>query len=209
MRMSSDEYAAFVDSLSPRSPIWGDLLRAWLVGGVICTLGQALTDLYTACGAAVETASAWCSITLVFLGALLTGLGVYDDLARFELGQIGGLAVETAEIAPRELLGQNVEKHGVLIVGDGLVDAAVFVSLRGEDMPLPAGDERAHAVSGAQRKDLLLQNIIVLKPVFLARGVEDPVADIDEIQQPPELLVGELNVHPAPAPEHPPERPRS
>ena len=83
MRMSSDEYAAFVDSLSPRSPIWGDLLRAGLVGGVICTLGQALTDLYTACGAAAETAAAWCSITLVFLGALLTGLGVYDDLARF------------------------------------------------------------------------------------------------------------------------------
>ena len=52
MRMSSDEYAAFVDSLSPRSPIWGDLLRAGLVGGAICTLGQALTDLYTACGAA-------------------------------------------------------------------------------------------------------------------------------------------------------------
>ena len=83
MRMSSDEYAAFVDSLSPRSPIWCDLLRAGLVGGVICTLGQALTDLYTVCGAAAETAAAWCSITLVFLGALLTGLGVYDDLARF------------------------------------------------------------------------------------------------------------------------------
>ena len=82
MRMSSDEYAAFVDSLSPRSPIWGDLLRAGLVGGAICTLGQALTDLYTACGAAAETAAAWCSITLVFLGALLTGLGVYDRIGR-------------------------------------------------------------------------------------------------------------------------------
>ena len=35
MRMSSDEYAAFVNSLSPRSPIWGDLLRAGLVGGAI------------------------------------------------------------------------------------------------------------------------------------------------------------------------------
>ena len=83
MRMSSDEYAAFVDSLSPRSPIWGDLLRAGVVGGVICTLGQALTDLYTACGAAAETASAWCSITLVFLGALLTGLGVYDKIGKY------------------------------------------------------------------------------------------------------------------------------
>ena len=41
MRMSSDEYAAFVNSLSPRSPIWGDLLRAGLVGGVICTVNFA------------------------------------------------------------------------------------------------------------------------------------------------------------------------
>ena len=83
MRMSSDEYAAFVDSLSPRSPIWGDLLRAGLVGGAICVVGQALVNLYEHWGASAATASTWCSITLVFLGALLTGLGVYDDLARF------------------------------------------------------------------------------------------------------------------------------
>lgn len=46
MRMSNEEYAAFVDSLSPRSPIWGDLLRAGLVGGAICVVGQALVNLY-------------------------------------------------------------------------------------------------------------------------------------------------------------------
>ena len=63
-------------------------------------------------------------------------------------------------------------------------------------MPLPAGNERVHAVFGAQRKELFLQNIVILKPVFLACGVEDPVADVDEIQQPPELLVGEFYVHP-------------
>ena len=83
MRMSNEEYAAFVDSLSPRSPIWGDLLRAGLVGGAICVVGQALVNLYEYWGASATVAAAWCSITLVFLGALLTGLGVYDDLARF------------------------------------------------------------------------------------------------------------------------------
>ena len=83
MRMSNEEYAAFVDSLSPRSPIWGDLLRAGLVGGAICVVGQALVNLYEYWGASATVAATWCSITLVFLGALLTGLGVYDDLARF------------------------------------------------------------------------------------------------------------------------------
>ena len=73
MRMSSDEYAAFVDSLSPHSPIWGDLLRAGLVGGAICVVGQALVNLYEHWGASTATAATWCSITLVFLGALLTG----------------------------------------------------------------------------------------------------------------------------------------
>ena len=73
MRMSNEEYAAFVDSLSPRSPIWGDLLRAGLVGGAICVVGQALVNLYEPWGASAATAATWCSITLVFLGALLTG----------------------------------------------------------------------------------------------------------------------------------------
>ena len=60
-----------------------DLLRAGLVGGAICVVGQALVNLYEHWGASAATAATWCSITLVFLGALLTGLGVYDDLARF------------------------------------------------------------------------------------------------------------------------------
>ena len=73
MRMSNEEYAAFVDSLSPRSPIWGDLLRAGLVGGAICVVGQALVNLYEYWGASATVAATWCSITLVFLGALLLG----------------------------------------------------------------------------------------------------------------------------------------
>ena len=83
MRMSNEEYAAFVDSLSPRSPIWGDLLRAGLVGGAICVVGQALVNLYEHWGASATAAATWCSITLVFLGALLTGLDIYPRIAKF------------------------------------------------------------------------------------------------------------------------------
>ena len=72
-----------MDRHSPRSPVRGNLLHAFLVGGLICALGQLLIGVYTALGLDAEKASAACSLTLVFLGTLLTGLGVYDDIAKF------------------------------------------------------------------------------------------------------------------------------
>ena len=81
--MNNEEYAQYVKKLSPPSPLWPDLLRAFLIGGLICAIGQGLTNLYLYWGATEQTAATWCSITLVFLGALLTGLGLYDDIARF------------------------------------------------------------------------------------------------------------------------------
>ena len=84
MRMSSDEYAAFVDSLSPRSPIWGDLLCAGLVGGVICTIGQLVINYCTVYQQMeFKVASGLASVVIVILAGLLTGLGVYDEIGRF------------------------------------------------------------------------------------------------------------------------------
>ena len=83
MNMSNAEYAALVKQLSPKSKLWPDVARAFLVGGLICVLGQALVTLYSHWGANTDDAAAWCSITLIFLGALLTGLGWYDDIAKF------------------------------------------------------------------------------------------------------------------------------
>lgn len=83
MKMTNDEYKNYTDRHSPRSKAGRNMLRAFLVGGAICLVGQALTDLFMALGNEQEVAGAACSISLVFLGALLTGLGIYDNLAKF------------------------------------------------------------------------------------------------------------------------------
>lgn len=81
--MTNKQYAEFVKKKSPPSPIWGDLLRAFLIGGAICALGQVITELWVMSGLSRADAGTACSMTLVFLGALCTGLGVYDDVAKF------------------------------------------------------------------------------------------------------------------------------
>ena len=83
MNMTPEQYNAYVRRMSPRSKLGRDMLRAFFVGGAICLLGQALLELYAYLGAPEEDAAAWCSITIIFLSALATGLGVYDELARF------------------------------------------------------------------------------------------------------------------------------
>ena len=82
MDLSREEYAALVKRRMPRSPLWKDLIKAFVIGGGICCVGQALLDLYGALGADEDAAASWECVTMVFLGALLTGLGVYDRIAK-------------------------------------------------------------------------------------------------------------------------------
>lgn len=83
MNMTNDEYKKYAELHAPRSPMTGNLIRAFLVGGAICALGQLITALWGLAGLSERDAATACSITLVFLGALLTGIGIYDDIARF------------------------------------------------------------------------------------------------------------------------------
>lgn len=83
MRMTNKEYQTYVDSISPKSPMGKNLLNAFWVGGLICCLGQLLLSGYTALGLEKDLAGTATSISLVFLSALLTGLAVYDDIAKF------------------------------------------------------------------------------------------------------------------------------
>ena len=81
--MTEKEYAELVKKLSPKSPIWKDCAGAFVIGGLICALGQVFMNIYEALGLnKTDTGTATC-ISLIFLSALLTGLSLYDNIAKF------------------------------------------------------------------------------------------------------------------------------
>ena len=80
--MTDKDYEKLVDNMSPRSPIGLDCFHAFWIGGLICTLGQIFINLYTRWGMEQQDASTAASMTLVALSALLTGLSLYDDIAK-------------------------------------------------------------------------------------------------------------------------------
>ena len=80
--MTEKEYAKLVKDISPKSPIWKDCLNAFWIGGLICTIGQAILNGYLALGLEKEDASTAMSMTLVAISALLTGLSLYDNIAK-------------------------------------------------------------------------------------------------------------------------------
>ena len=80
--MTQKEYSKLVDELSPKSPMWKDCLNAFWIGGLICTLGQVFINLYTYWGLEKTDAGTAASMTLVAISALLTGLSLYDDIAK-------------------------------------------------------------------------------------------------------------------------------
>lgn len=89
MEMTNEEYREYAKRRAPRSNTRLNALKAFLMGGLICCVGQFLLNLYAAAGLDREGAGTASSVTLVLLAALLTGLGVYDDLAK--LGGAGTL----------------------------------------------------------------------------------------------------------------------
>ena len=80
--MTNEEYKKYTERHAPRSPVGKNLLWAFLIGGLICCLGQFLLNLYTSLGLDEESAATAESVSMVFLGALLTGLGLYDTIAK-------------------------------------------------------------------------------------------------------------------------------
>ena len=81
--MTPREYGKLVDSMVPKSPLWRDCLNAFWIGGLICALGQLLMNGYTALGLDETNAGTAVSMSLVALSALLTGLSLYDNIAKF------------------------------------------------------------------------------------------------------------------------------
>ena len=81
--MTEKQYNALVKEMAPKSPIWKDCVNAFWIGGLICTVGQLIMNGYLALGMDKTDAGTAMSMTLVAISALLTGLSLYDNIAKY------------------------------------------------------------------------------------------------------------------------------
>ena len=84
MKVEKTQYQMWVEQISPQTNLWIGCLKAFLIGGLICVLGQCIHNFALSFdGVSEKAASAWTSISMIFLGAFITGIGWYDNLGHF------------------------------------------------------------------------------------------------------------------------------
>ncbi len=84
MKNIDEKYKRFADDVAPPTPIFKNCVLAFLTGGLICAIGQGLQTLYFQYVVpSKEDAGLLCSVTLIFIAVLLTGIGIFDDIAKF------------------------------------------------------------------------------------------------------------------------------
>lgn len=81
--MTKEEYARYVDRKSAKSKVFRNMTRAFLVGGLICAIGQFFSNIFRAKGYNMDVTASLTAMVMIFLGVLLTGLNVYDEIGRF------------------------------------------------------------------------------------------------------------------------------
>ena len=82
MEISQKEYEKLTQEKSPDSKLLINCFWAFIVGGIICVIGESFTQLYMYFGADETNARTWTSVTLVFIGVLLTALNIYSKIAK-------------------------------------------------------------------------------------------------------------------------------
>lgn len=83
MEINKKAYEAYVKEVTPVHKRWPSVIRAFLVGGIICTLGQISTNLFINGGFEKEVASAWTTLILIASSVILTGLNIYPKIVKF------------------------------------------------------------------------------------------------------------------------------
>lgn len=82
MNMTTEKYADLVKKRSKNSRSLRDCFKAFVIGGLICTVGQGILELYLALGVNEDSAKTLCSVTLIFIGVALTALHLYEKMAK-------------------------------------------------------------------------------------------------------------------------------
>ena len=82
MKFTKKEYNRYVADLAPKSPLAKDLVCSFCIGGLICALGQLILNGWKLAGLDADSAGTATSVSLIFISAVLTGLSIYDDIAK-------------------------------------------------------------------------------------------------------------------------------
>ena len=112
LKMTNEQYGEMVKQASPNSHLWADCLKAFCVGGAICVLGEAIMKGYTHLGLEKEDSGLLTSVTLIFLAALFTGLGLYE-----KLGKIAG----AGSVVPITGFANSVAAPAIEFKKEGLI----------------------------------------------------------------------------------------
>lgn len=83
INMTNKEYSDFVNSKAKKSPILKNITLAFISGGIICMIGQFITDIALSYGYDKNNAGMICSMTLIFIGAFLTAINVYSKIGKY------------------------------------------------------------------------------------------------------------------------------
>ena len=83
MEINKKEYGNYVKDITPVHCLWKNMLKAFLVGGVICVIGQSLTNWFMSMDMEKETASSWTTLCLIAASVILTGFNIYPKLVKF------------------------------------------------------------------------------------------------------------------------------
>ena len=84
MNLDKKQYKRYAAARAPKSPLVSNSLKAFLVGGLICTAAQGMSDLYSRIpGVEKETAGTFTAVTLIFIAVFLTAVGLFDKIAKF------------------------------------------------------------------------------------------------------------------------------
>ena len=135
--MTNKEYARLVEKTNKKSNVLKDCDLAFLVGGLICVLGQALNDGYKMCFDNELSAKTLASITLIAISILLTGLNIYPKIAKFAgagtlvpiTGFANACAAPAIEFKPEGYvlgIGANIFKISGPVIVYGLFSGFVY-----------------------------------------------------------------------------------
>lgn len=79
-----EQYEEYVKQVTPTHNVWLQMLRAFLVGGIICTIGQGIINFCTdTMGLEQTDAGSWCSLILILISVILTGFNIYPRIAKW------------------------------------------------------------------------------------------------------------------------------